>query len=202
MLQDRKLTDIILGIESDVKMLIKLYNNVDTTLKVILNNINNSKKSQAPQPQLQQPQPPQRPLQAPVKVNYPPQESIEEIRNRKIPAPKIDSEGMELIAKLSMEKARQQKLPLQSKTQITQTINYPDGRKLFLANIKIFKDGTLINQTRTSPKGKWTAPLNPGEYFIHVSKVDSETKRLVELKYNISVPEASAPVELEAAIVR
>lgn len=189
MSQDRKLSDIILGIEADVKLLMKLYNNVDTNLKIILNSINNSKKQLVEKPRI---------FDEPRRIDYPPRENA---TIKKIVPPEIDAEGMAIIEKLSKEKA-QNKNSTNKKTQITQTINYSDGRKLFLANIKIYKNGQLINQTRTSPKGKWTAPLIPGEYFIHVSKVDSESKKLVELKYNISVPEASEPVEIEPAIVR
>ena len=196
---NRTITSIILGIEADVKLLMKLYNNVDSNLIIILSNINISKK----QPVVQQTQV----SPAPTRVNYPPAPAFPPKPTQPKINPKIDEEGMALIEKLSKEKAQKGFIENKdagngTKTQVIQTINYPDGRKLFLANIKIFKDGKLINQTRTSPKGKWTAPLMPGEYSIHVSKVDSDSKKLVELKYNIDVPDAKEPVELEAAIIR
>lgn len=199
MANERKLSDVILKIEADIKLLIKLYNNIDTNLKLILNNTNNFKRQQDVNAKVTPAF-----TEGPRKVNYPPALPFPP---KKIEPPNIDAEGMAELERLIQAKKAEQKKPAQTKssgqkTQIIQTINYPDGRKLFLANIKIYKDGELIGQTRTGPKGKWTAPLIPGEYFVHVSKADSENKKLVELKYNISVPEALEPVELEAAIIR
>jgi hypothetical protein len=74
---------------------------------------------------------------------------------------------------------------------VFQKISFHDGRPVYLADVLITDDsGKTIKQTRTNPKGKWIAPLHPGEYTIHIKKnADDEFSKLpLNLKFKIEIP--------------
>lgn len=74
---------------------------------------------------------------------------------------------------------------------VFQKISFHDGRPIYLADVIITDNsGKTIKQTRTNPKGKWIAPLSPGEYTVHIKKnADSEFNKLpLNLKFKVEIP--------------
>ena len=202
---EKRATDILQDILDTVKLLSKQYANIDSNMKIMLQRTNALSKQLESKMNIGRPLQPQMPLQPPKRFVSPNQVEI--------------AAGLKELETLSKEKKNAQTMAssentspvrirgqhqnaIQDKVSVSQTIVYPDGRKLFMANVEIFQNGELVHQARTSPKGKWIVPLSPGEYSVHVSKRDGETKKLVELKYDIEVPESNDSVVLESPIIR
>lgn len=86
-----------------------------------------------------------------------------------------------------------------AKASVSQVLNAGEA-PLFLANVEIFDEtGQLVNQGRTNTKGRWLMALEPGEYQVHVSKrFPPDSGRVpVDTTYQISVPQANKPLELD-----
>lgn len=78
-----------------------------------------------------------------------------------------------------------------SKISVTQQLFDHDGKPLPLATVKITNQfGQPVKSARSSVKGKWNAPLDPGNYEVHVLRkfVADPSKKPVEYRYSISVP--------------
>lgn len=86
-----------------------------------------------------------------------------------------------------------------AKASVSQVLSTGEA-PLFLANVEIFDaTGQLVNQARTNTKGRWLMALGPGEYQVHVSKrFPPDSGRVpVDTTYQISVPPANKPLELD-----
>jgi len=93
------------------------------------------------------------------------------------------------------------------KRTVRQKVFYPqnpgtsDGMiPVIMANVKIHNvDNQVINsKIKTDPKGVWTCPLEPGEYFYHVTKAPQGKKPLIDYYQGFTVPPGSAdPIELQ-----
>lgn len=92
-----------------------------------------------------------------------------------------------------------------TKRVVRQKVVYPNTMSsetplpVILANIKITNsDKKVINEKiKTDPKGVWTASLEPGEYFYHITKAPQGKKPLVDIYKPFSVSDNSTdPIEL------
>lgn len=87
-----------------------------------------------------------------------------------------------------------------TKTSVSQVLSAGET-PLFLANVEIFNEtGQLVNQARTNTKGRWLMALEPGNYQVHVLKrFPPDSGRVpVDTTYQISVPPANKPLELNS----
>lgn len=85
------------------------------------------------------------------------------------------------------------------KVAVSQRILFPDGKPMFLAGVEVSDgEGNTIARTRTNTQGRWLAPLEAGEYTVHIVKrISPDSKRPpVELKFQVQIPPSSSPVEL------
>jgi hypothetical protein len=213
---EKKISDIIFDMQTKINQLVGLYTNMDNNIKIILNRLNTQSKNNnltenkqairsagslsvsaigvAPAVKL----PPGPPIKEPepefdndVLVARPFDESF-------------DDDERELIEEVIPKgKRRDLRKPADStqgtKVAVSQQIQYNSGKVLFLANVEIIdvSSGQIVKQTRTNQKGRWIAPLDPGEYLIHISKRQVDKNKLpVELRYKIAVPNSSGPLEL------
>jgi len=195
MTEERKLTDIILTIESDIKELKSYFRNNDLQNRLLLER-----------------------LQAVLaKFSAPTLTST--------PVPKIEVSASEMKPSASSqtsarptsgldkdpdikEKIRRAMAAAQDKTEevkpltICQKILGSDAKPVFMAKVDIFDASSheLIKSTKTNQTGKWLTQLLPGNYVLEVSKAATQNKAEIKVEYEIVVPnESSAPIlELES----
>ncbi len=87
--------------------------------------------------------------------------------------------------------ARVDRVQVDAKIKVSQTVFDSSGKHLALATVKIMNSlGQTVKSARSGSKGVWKADLNPGNYNIHVLKsfVTEPDRKPVEMKYSISVP--------------
>lgn len=75
------------------------------------------------------------------------------------------------------------------------------GKPIALATVKITNSlGQIIKTSRSNTKGKWIAPLQPGNYNVHILKKSlvQEQNKPVEAQYQISVLDTTDVQELES----
>ena len=90
--------------------------------------------------------------------------------------------------------------PKKSKVLIQQLVSYPDNKWAPLVVVKIYdREKHLIKETKTNSAGKWTANLDPGEYFIHLLKASvGQNKPKIDQYFSITVESSEKPIELPA----
>lgn len=78
-----------------------------------------------------------------------------------------------------------------SKVSVSQQLLDYDGKPLALATVKVTNHlGQPVKSARSNTKGKWNAPLEPGNYEVHVLRkfASDPNKKPVEYRYTISIP--------------
>jgi len=130
---------------------------------------------------------------------------IEEPESEKIVARPESEEAFdkyELVEESKKEgKARGQRVQHKDSNRVGvgQQILFSNGTPAYLASVEIFNsDGLQIKQIRTNTKGHWVAPLDPGEYMVHVVKhVPPESdKESIDIRYKVEIPPSEKKLEL------
>jgi hypothetical protein len=80
---------------------------------------------------------------------------------------------------------------------VSQKVLYSNGSPVFLATVEILQRGKLIHQTRTKTNGRWAAPLDAGEYEVHVVKraAPDSGKEPMDIRYPVEVPPSNENLE-------
>jgi hypothetical protein len=212
MSKDRKASEVLLDLENRVSILAGLIQNIDNNVKLMLDRMN--RQAQVPRAQQAVPQPPPQPEM------WQPKRQMISAEAPDLPRPQTDK----LVARPVQEqpyeldefgkpelmeevvhrgKRRDLRQPADSsqskKVAVSQQVLFPDGKAIFLASVEILDErGQLVKQTRTNSQGRWLAPLDPGDYTVHILKrmgADSK-KPPVELRFQVQIPESGRPVEL------
>jgi hypothetical protein len=81
---------------------------------------------------------------------------------------------------------------------VSQQIMSPNGNPVFLATVEILQRGSLVHQTRTKTNGRWSAPLDAGEYMVHVVKraAPDSGKESIDIRYVVEIPPSDTNLEL------
>ena len=82
---------------------------------------------------------------------------------------------------------------------VRQKILYPDGKLVCLANVEIFdmETKTIFQKLRTNATGEWIASLKPGKYQVNILKPKALNKPEIKLSFGIDIPASSSgPLEL------
>lgn len=195
-IEKRKVSDVILDMEEKVRYLTGLVTNLDNNTKLILDRLNfiiNTKPAEKPTPE----------RTPATKSNI----MVAKPMSGNLVDDDYDEYGNPQLTEAIMpggqrRTSRTQEKP-SSKVPVSQRILFPDGQAIVLASVEILrpqqnKDPVLIKQTRTNPKGRWIAALEPGEYIVHIMKRQSadSSKLPVELRFPIQVPSSDEPLEL------
>lgn len=87
---------------------------------------------------------------------------------------------------------------------VSQRVVNSKGKSLYLAEVEIIDLSTMqpIAKMRTSANGKWTAPLEVGNYRVIIRRMDSETKERKETPQDIQVDGTVSPLELQTIIIQ
>jgi hypothetical protein len=212
--EKRSSSEILLSLEEKVDTLIKYYQNVDYSQKVILGQINSLKMQfeaakNAPAPSVQK-------FNPPIVTAIP--EMVKSNQNL-ISQPKsdfgklaekhgIDVEEAVQEEEMTEEQGIRQGLRNQrvvnnssNKQAVSQALKRPDNTPLFLASIEILDaTGGVVKQTRTDAKGFWKAVLSEGTYTVHVIKKfpNDPLQENIDKSYSISIPSSAKPIILNA----
>lgn len=74
------------------------------------------------------------------------------------------------------------------KVTVEQSISYPDGTKAVLVNVEIYTaSNVLVKKTRTTSIGKWSALLDPGKYFVRLTKAPVNGKPSINKQFEVDV---------------
>lgn len=215
MSKDRKASEVLLDLENRVSILAGLVQNIDNNVKLLLDRMNRQARPQPQQPQQQPPPAPQQPemwqpKRQAVSAEAPdlpkPQSPGRLIARPVTEQPyELDDYGKpelmeEVVHRGKRRDLRQPADNSQSKkVAVSQQLLFPDGKAIFLASVEILDGhGQLVKQTRTNSQGRWLAPLDPGDYTVHILKrmgADSK-KPPVEMRFQVQIPESGTPVEL------
>jgi len=72
-----------------------------------------------------------------------------------------------------------------------------EGSNIFMANVEIFDlNDVLIKKTKTNQTGKWLAKLSTGSYNVTVTKVGTNNKPSINVKYSIEITNENSNLEL------
>ena len=203
-MEQRKISDVVLDLESKVRSLGGFTQNIDNNVKLILDKLNRLSSqlenlkgiSASPASSVV---PPQSRLK--LSVDIPDDTLVAQPLYESSLSDDVSSSDNELTEEV-VHKGQRRGLrnpgdpSNTSKVVVSQQILFPDGKAIFLANVEIMNtQGLLIKETRTNPKGRWMAALDPGEYTVHVLKRDN-AKLPVELRYKIRIPQSKEPLAL------
>jgi hypothetical protein len=86
---------------------------------------------------------------------------------------------------------------------IKQSLKYPDGRPLAMAKIDIYDVDkiNLISSVKSSILGEWVESLLPEKYIINIFKKASGDKPEVSLEYMLDIPNSTTPLKLDDLII-
>jgi len=89
--------------------------------------------------------------------------------------------------------------PDNRKVTVHQKVTYPNDKPAVLANVKIFNSlKEEVKSTKTNHAGKWNAVLDPGNYFIHITKAEVADKPKIDHYFEIEIQASKIPIELES----
>jgi hypothetical protein len=175
--EPRKLSDVVIGLENDMKDVLGLLRSLDTNVKLLLNSQNMQR------------------------VPNPPREAVFEA-HKSIPRPTAEAPAPgPTVEAVDFPQAFVPKTDFAGRPRTVQEKLYyaSDSKVILLAQIEIFDEaGKLVNKTRTNNQGAWTARLAPGAYKIRVAKTKTSTKPQVLETYNIMVTSGEGPLPLES----
>lgn len=200
---ERKATDILLDIEKTLNLVLGYQKTNDLNQKLLLNRLNKivtGLENKSAAPVKRQPS-----VEAFVTVPTPPSKTLVAKPMQVTNAEDFDEEGKPQIeVELQPKTGRRDiRMPTQQgkKVAVQQRIHYPDGKNVILASIEITDAAkNVIKKTRTNSAGKWNATLDPGRYFIHVTKSATTEKPVVEHRYEVEIPISDSPLELEPKV--
>lgn len=85
------------------------------------------------------------------------------------------------------------------KVTVHQNVYYPNGKPAPLAKIKVLDASKQpLKETKTNSAGKWTVVLDPGNYFIHITKAEAADKPKIDHYFEVTIPSTKASFELES----
>ena len=212
MSSDRKATEVLLSIEQKIDELVGFVRNIDHNNKLILSRLNMlESQPTAPRPNAQPLDSagllvPSAPQQQPVFAkpdksfkfeNRPKTNKFEQmqqslgVNDDSLPLSK--EERFELMEEgVPQGQRRGQRIEKTDSSRCnTKQIVQHMGQPLFMATVQIMNDSNqVIKRTRTNTVGRWTAPLDPGNYRIDVLKMPNEEKKtpLIESSYFVEIP--------------
>jgi len=89
------------------------------------------------------------------------------------------------------------------KVPVVQRITDHTGKDLFMADVKVMNEAKeIVAKCKTNSIGKWQAHIIPGKYTVHIIKTDTATKTKIEAMQAITVPNNSATFTLPIAVIK
>lgn len=205
MVEEKKITEIIQEIKSEVTEVLAYIKNINFKYDLILDRLNKlvagaTSKSIAPSiptevetselifPEYQSPFENTSNLKSKIQLALEQAQKDQELEDQV--SKEIHQDGKRRNLRQHAESQMRQ-IPTQ------QRIIYPDQKPVYMANVEIFDiNSKLVKQTKTNQVGKWLASLASGEYQIKISKAGGPLKPKVEMEYRILIPNQDSAVDL------
>lgn len=224
MIEQRKASDILLDLETEVKLMKAIINIQDSLLKTLLNNVNKinntldlliESQSLTPEQNELMRQKNQSAISQTITIpsGIPINVETEFKGQRRIgPSTKASNADIEFKDYMAQRRvaAEEQKeikpkaedLKQERKIPITQRVQDNNGKDVFMARVSIHSlSGSLVLNTKTNAMGKWQAQIPPGKYSVKISKMDSSTQKSLESQQEISVPNSNNAITLSTLII-
>jgi hypothetical protein len=208
-MKTRKATDVIIDLETKVDSLVGYIKNMDNNIKLLLGHINELKMVGVNPPVVAPNSSPPAVAKQAMKFEEMPktnifdglkeQAGIQDNSTNNSIEEQPDDELIEEVVHTGERRGSRVATQSSNKISVSQQIFMPDGSPMFLASVEIMDfNGMLVKQTRTNTKGRWIAPLEQGNYSVHVVKRTSDnSKEPIELQFVVEIPSSEAPLELD-----
>jgi len=203
-MSEKKVSDIILEIETKVELILGYIKNIDFTNKLILSklskleSVNSSGKDITPTSTM-----PSTPLTSAELKVVDEMELAESKFNNQLERAKnndanawvssteenlVSFKDADAISQELQKDSEPKKTRKSGKVTVEQSVFYPDGTKAVLVNVEIFNaSNSLIKKSKTNSAGKWTALLDSGKYLIKLTKAPVNGKPLIQKQFEIDV---------------
>jgi hypothetical protein len=192
--EKRKASDILLGVEDRVNTLIKIMSVYDMNTKLLLERVNfiysYIKQVQALD-EAQLTSPPASLFPEPIQASS--EHIITEEQNpighRRTPRSDFfnNAESMPSTVATPLQQIAQDQLS-DKKVPVIQRVTDGKGKDLFMAEVIIFDEQKqVVVKTKTNAAGKWQAYLRPGKYNVSIVKTDTATKNEIKADQNINI---------------
>ncbi len=229
MAEQRKASDVLLELETEVKSLKSILNLQDHLLKTILGNCN---KTNAMLGALIDAQPLTAEQRAVIREQFQPAASeaimipqgfpveIEKVfkGERRItrapnePSTKASNADIEFKDYMAQKKkppqtefrpkAAAQQVKSEKKIPVTQRVQDNNKKDMFMAEVNLLSpQGELVLKTKTNAMGKWQAQLAPGNYVVKASKMDTALQKKIETQQNITIPNSNSAITLSTLVI-
>ncbi len=201
MAEEKKVTEIIQEIKSDVTEILGYVRDMDFKYNLLLDRIN---KLSTPSVKITA----EEEITFPEYKSTPKKSVFEQDPNLKskiqlaLDQAQKDQDESNLPVIETHQEGRRRNLRQHAENQsrqipVQQRICFPDNKPVFMASVDIFDvQQNLVKQTKTNQVGKWLASLSPGTYLIKVAKGSSPLKPKVELSYTVMIPNQDSTVDL------
>jgi hypothetical protein len=206
--EQRKATDVVLAIEGKVDALIKILSSYDHNMKLVLDRVNKVYSYVEEVKQSYKQQDNNSTEEAVININDGAkieisEKPIVEKRNTKSASAEQSDisinpmpyrlDGFDQRVSNNVEsKTTDKKVP------VIQRVTDQNGKDIFMADITVFNDKLeSVYKTKSNAVGKWQAHLKPGRYTVSVSKTDMASKKKLEVKQDITIPQSNATITLD-----
>ena len=186
-MSEKKISDIILDLESKIDYILESIKNIDFTNKLILSKLSKNnlyvekidtsnqftfnKKNESGLDSVDQPNP------SHVKTDIKQADQVV-----------FKDADEQVVFKDVDEIVETKKTRKSGKITVEQFVSYPDGTKAVLVNVEIFNaSNSLIKKSKTNSGGKWTALLDSGKYLIKLTKAPVNGKPAIQKQFEIDV---------------
>jgi hypothetical protein len=201
--EERKATEVLIDIESEVKKLSQTMSSLMLAQTLSLDKLNRvynyisglereleeEKKLQLGQAQQASANIPiQSPTNPPIEMETDPKGVRR--TSRQPEAPPAD-------APMAASQPGEKKIP------VIQRVTDHSGKDLFMADVRVMNEGKeIVAKVKTNSVGKWQALMAPGKYDVHILKTDTATKTKIEAMQTITVPNNTGTFTLPIAVIK
>lgn len=230
--EPRKASDIIISLESKVESLLEIVKNLDFSMKLLSNKLNDLTANSYKQESL----PPKIVIENDKNIfiskedTLPSETSPKGFRRTSRPETfgedktfnktqevkvAVKKQNNEVIVptqatqifeqpKVSHKSDFKESELVQNAVPVSQRIVDKTGKSVFLASVEIIDLSTnqSVFKNRTTGTGKWMASLAVGNYRVIVKKLESLTKEKIEVTQDISIDGTKSPYELQTMIIK
>lgn len=230
--EPRKASDIIISLESKVESLLEIVKNLDFSMKLLSNKLNdlaaNSHKQEILQPRIvveseksvfiskEDTLPSEtspkgfrrtsRPETFGEDRTFNKTQEVKVLPKKQVSEIIVPTQVTQIFEqpKVSNKSDFREGELVQNAIPVSQRIVDKTGKSVFLAAVEIIDLSTnqTVFKNRTTGTGKWMASLAVGNYRVIVKKLESLTKEKIEITQEISIDGTKSPYELQTMIMK
>lgn len=209
-MSERKATDVLLDVEAKVNALLSLMKSYDFNLKLLSNKVNSLieliENKSSPKIKNLEESSGEPDVDFQLTIADPQKENRRVSRDQEIIQPKIiksPSKESEVIVNIPTQQKPIKREVVENPIPVMQRVISENKKSVFLAEVVIFNSKEeIIEKRKTNGAGKWMYSLPPGDYTIIIRKLESLTKKRLELTQKIKIDGLTSTVELPTVILK